>query len=178
MSMYSIGSRYPTLPPSNEYWIADSATVVGDVHINSHSSVWFGASIRGDNAKISLGDGSNVQENCVLHTDIGFPIDIGKNCTIGHGAILHGCFIGNNCIIGMGSIILNGAKIGDNCIIGAGSLITEGKNFLNEKKLILGSPAKVIRVLKSEEKDNILKSALSYQSKATEFKNNLKNMDF
>ena len=174
MTIFSIGSKIPVLPSNNKYWIAKTAVVVGRVELREQTSVWFGATIRGDNEKISVGFGSNIQENCVLHTDLGYPITIGENCTIGHGAILHGCKIGNNCIIGMGTIILNGATIGDNCIVGAGSLITEQKDFLAHGKLILGSPAKVARNLDKHEISNIIESALGYASKASSFKEKMK----
>lgn len=174
MTIFSIGSRIPVLPSNNEYWIAKTAAVIGRVELNEQTSVWFGATIRGDNEKIFVGFGSNIQENCVLHTDLDYPITIGENCTIGHGAILHGCTIGNNCVIGMGTIILNGAMIGDNCIVGAGSLITEQKDFLVDGKLILGSPAKVVRNLDKHEISNILESALGYASKAKRFKEKMK----
>ena len=176
MSAFSIGAVVPKLPSCDKYWIAKNACVIGDVKLSENTSVWFGAVIRGDNESISVGAGSNIQENCIIHTDIGYPVTIGKNCTVGHGAILHGCSIGNNCIIGMGSIILNGAKIGDNCIIGAGTLITENKDFLENNKLVIGSPGKVVRNLKVEEVQSILDSALVYQSKADSFKESLKKV--
>lgn len=176
MSIFSFETVAPKLPGNGKYWIAESANVIGNVELNENTSVWFGAVIRGDNERISVGTGSNIQENCIIHTDIGYPVKIGKNCTIGHGAILHGCSIGNNCIIGMGSIILNGAKIGDNCIVGAGALITEAKIFLENKKLMLGSPGKVVRNLREEEIHNILDSALGYQAKAEIFKETLKKV--
>ena len=177
MSVFSIGSKSPKLPSSDKYWIADSATVIGDVKLREQTSIWFGATVRGDNEKILVGYGSNIQENCVLHNDVGHSTTIGENCTVGHGAILHGCSIGNNCIIGMGAIILNGAKIGENCIVGAGALITEEKAFLDAGKLILGSPARVVRDLKEDDIDNIIKSALIYQSKFLAFKHKINKIE-
>ena len=177
MSIFSIGSRTPILPSNGNYWIADTAAVVGDIEVEEKVSVWFGASIRGDNEKIWLGSGSNIQENCVLHTDKDYPLQIGSNCTIGHGAILHGCVIGFNCIIGMGAIILNGAKIGNNCIVGAGALITEEKNFFESNKLILGSPAKITRDLTAFELRKIYASAIGYQAKMELFKQELSRLE-
>ena len=174
MTVFSISSTKPKLPSNDKYWIADTASVIGDIELNEFASVWFGATIRGDNERISIGSGTNIQENCILHTDVGYKIQIGNNCTIGHGAILHGCSIGNNCIIGMGAIILNGARLGNNCIVGAGALVTEQKEFLEHGKLILGSPAKVVRDLKENEIKNILESALTYRAKALIFKKELK----
>ena len=174
MTVFSIGSKLPVLPPNDEYWIAETANVIGKVELKENTSVWFGATIRGDNEKILVNSGTNIQENCVIHTDLDYPVTIGKNCTIGHGAILHGCIIGNNCIIGMGATILNGSVIGDNCVVGAGSLITEQKKFLAGGTLILGSPAKVVRNLSDSEISNILESATGYQSKAKKFKKKMK----
>ena len=170
MTVLTLGKRSPKLPLNGQYWIADNAYVIGGTELKENTSVWFGTIIRGDNERIIVGSCSNIQENCILHTDIGYPIKIGRNCTIGHGAILHGCSIGNNCIIGMGAIIMNGAKIGDNSIVGAGALITEKKIFVETGKLIMGSPAQVARDLTFEEIDNISKSAKDYQSKAKKFK--------
>ena len=174
MTVFALGSKLPDLPSNNEYWIAESANVIGKVELKENTSVWFGATLRGDNEQIFVDSGTNIQENCVIHTDLDYPVTIGKNCTIGHGAILHGCIIGNNCIIGMGATLLNGAVIGDNCVVGAGSLITEQKKFLTGGTLILGSPGKVVRSLNNNEISNILESARGYQSKAKKFREKLK----
>ena len=174
MTILSLGAKKPKLPSTDKYWVADTARVVGDVRLNDNTSVWFGAVIRGDNEQISVGSGTNIQEQCVIHTDVGYKVKIGNNCTIGHGAIIHGCSIGNNCIIGMGAIILNGAKIGDNCIVGAGALITEGKRFESSGKLMVGAPAKIVRDLKEDELVRILDSALAYQTKLYQFQEELK----
>ena len=141
-------------------WIAHDANIIGKVEILKKASVWFGATLRGDNEEILLGQGSNIQENCVLHTDNGFPLEIGQNCTIGHSVILHGCTIADNTLIGMGSTILNGAKIGTGCLIGAGSLITENK-VIPDGSLVMGSPGKIIRKLDDEEKLQLEKSLKS-----------------
>ena len=173
MSVFSIKSRVPSLPLDSHHWIADTATLVGDVIVEEKVSIWFGAVIRGDNEKVYIGSGTNIQENCVLHTDKDYPLEIGSNCTVGHGAILHGCMVGDNCIIGMGAIVMNGAKIGNNCILGAGALVTEEKKFIEHNKLILGAPAKVIRDLTAYEIRNISDSATVYQSKMKLFRETL-----
>ncbi len=177
MSVFSLGSQYPNMPKNDSYWISKTAQVIGRVSINDNVSVWFGAVLRGDNELISIGCGTNIQENCVLHTDVGFPLSIGKNCTVGHGAILHGCSIGNNCIIGMGAVILNGATLGDNTIVGAGALVTEGKKYNDGKRLVLGSPARVIRELTSNELRAIKISAFEYQKKADTIKQSMKKIE-
>ena len=170
MTIFNFESKAPSLPQDNKFWLAETACIIGNVNLDLNTSVWFGAVIRGDNEQISIGYGTNVQENCIIHTDEGYPVRIGRNCTIGHGAIIHGCSIGDNCIIGMGAIILNGAEIGKNCMVGAGTLVTEKKRFLETGKLILGAPARCIRDLKEEEIKKIRLSAKSYQIKAQAFK--------
>ncbi|MEP5374260.1 MAG: gamma carbonic anhydrase family protein, partial [Hyphomicrobiales bacterium] len=144
MTLYALGDLRPKTPEDGDFWIAPDANVIGKVDVKTAVSIWFGSTLRGDNEWITLGVGSNVQENCVLHTDMGFPLTIGENCTIGHKAILHGCTIGNNSLVGMGATILNGAKIGSNCLIGAGSLIPEGK-VIPDNSLVVGIPGKIIR---------------------------------
>ena len=166
--------QFKTYSPhlSSSAWIAHDANIIGKIKIMEKVSVWFGATLRGDNEEILLGEGSNIQENCVLHTDHGFPLMIGKNCTIGHSVILHGCSISDNTLIGMGSTILNGAQIGKGCLIGAGSLITENK-IIPDGSLVMGSPGKVIRELDEEVKESLIGSALHYQQRAAEFRKNL-----
>ena len=127
MPLFSLEEIEPKLPDNGDYWVAPGAMVIGKVTLKAGASIWFNAVLRGDNELIEIGEGSNVQENCVLHTDPGFPISVGPNCTIGHKAILHGCQIGEGSLIGMGATVLNGAKIGAGCLIGAGALVTEGK---------------------------------------------------
>jgi carbonic anhydrase/acetyltransferase-like protein (isoleucine patch superfamily) len=146
MPIYSLDGVSPVLPAPDRYWIAPNATLVGKVTLAEDCSVWFGAVLRGDNERISLGARSNVQESATLHTDMGSPLAIGEDCTIGHNAILHGCVIGAGSLIGMGAIVLNGARIGAGCLVGAGALVTEGKSF-PDHSLIVGSPAKAIRAL-------------------------------
>ena len=146
MPLYALDGLSPVLPARDRYWIAPNAQVMGRVQLDEDASVWFGAVLRGDNELIHVGARSNVQDNSVLHTDIGAPLVIGVGCTIGHKVILHGCTIGDGSLVGMGSTILNGAKIGRNCLIGANALITEGKEF-PDGSLIVGSPARVVRSL-------------------------------
>ena len=143
MPIYALHDRRPRLPSKDRYWIAPNACVIGDVVLGEDCGVWFGATLRGDNETISIGARTNIQEGCTLHTDMGFPLFIGEDCTIGHNAILHGCTIGDGSLVGMGAIVLNGAKIGRGCLVGAGALLTEGKIF-PDGSLIVGSPAKVI----------------------------------
>lgn len=144
MPLFSLGGEKPDLPASDRCYVAETAVVIGKVRIKAGASIWFGAVLRGDNEWIEIGERANIQDNCALHTDPGFPLTIGSGCTIGHNAILHGCSIGGNTLIGMGAIVLNGARIGDNCLIGAGALVTEGKIF-PDNSVILGTPARKIR---------------------------------
>lgn len=154
-------------------WVAPDANIIGKVVLEVGANVWFGATMRGDNEEIRVGVGSNVQENCVLHTDMGFPLTIGANCTIGHKAMLHGCTIGEGSLIGMGAVILNGAKIGKGCLIGAGALVTEGKE-IPDGSLVMGAPGKVVRVLDGEAQARLLKSAEGYRRNAARFAKGLK----
>ena len=146
MPIYALQDRKPKLPGEGRYWIAPNASVIGDVVLDQDASVWFGAVLRGDNERIHIGERSNVQEGATLHTDPGFPLEVGADCTIGHNAVLHGCRIGEGSLIGMGAIILNGAVIGQGCLVGAGALVTEGKTF-PAGSLIVGSPAKAVHTL-------------------------------
>ena len=150
-------------------YISETSVIIGDVILKENSNVWFGAVLRGDMERIVIGKNTNIQENSVIHTDEDYEVIIGDGCTIGHGAIIHGCTIGNNVLVGMGSIILNGAKIGNNTIIGAGSLITSNKVF-EDNVLILGNPAKVVRKLTEEEIENNRKSCLNYIKLSNEYK--------
>ena len=170
MAVFKFNADTPQIDSSA--WIAHDANIIGNVEVCKKASVWFGATLRGDNEKILVGDGSNIQENCVLHTDHGFPLEIGENCTIGHSVILHGCVIADNTLIGMGSTILNGARIGKGCLIGAGSLITENK-IIPDGSLVMGAPGKIIRELDDEAKLNLIGSAVHYQERAAEFNKNL-----
>src|SRR5471030_3250956 len=146
MPIYELDGQAPEFPGEGDYWVAETAVLIGRVRLKKEASVWFGAVLRGDNEWIELGERSQIQDNATLHTDPGFPISIGPNCVIGHNVILHGCTIGANSLIGMGAILLNGARIGENCLVGAGALVTEGKKF-PDKSLIVGTPARAIRTL-------------------------------
>jgi carbonic anhydrase/acetyltransferase-like protein (isoleucine patch superfamily) len=161
MSVYNLGDVAPELPNDNEYWIAPSASVIGRVILKKNASIWFGATIRGDNDPIVIGENSNVQDGSVLHTDAGVPLVIGANVTVGHLVMLHGCTIGDNSLIGIGSIVLNGAKIGKNCLIGANCLITEGKE-IPDNSLVMGAPGKVVREVSPAQAQILTGSALHY----------------
>jgi carbonic anhydrase/acetyltransferase-like protein (isoleucine patch superfamily) len=154
-------------------WVAPDANLIGKVVLEAEASVWFGCTLRGDNEEIRVGAGSNVQENCVLHTDMGSPLVIGANVTVGHKAMLHGCVIGDGSLIGMGAVVLNGARIGRGCLIGAGALITEGKE-IPDFSLVMGAPGKVVRQLDAEAQERLLKSAASYRANAARFRAGLK----
>lgn len=176
MSVYALDGVSPVFPQDGNYWVAPDANVIGKVTLGSGCSVWFGSTLRGDNEPIVMGDGSNIQENCVLHTDEDYPLTIGRNCTIGHKAILHGCTIGDQSLIGMGATVLNGAVIGKNCLIGAGALITEGK-VIPDGSLVVGVPGKVIRSLDQDTIDGLLKSARFYQDNLVRFRDGMVEVD-
>ncbi|MFD2739228.1 gamma carbonic anhydrase family protein [Sulfitobacter aestuarii] len=170
MTLYALGDARPTIDP--DAWVAPDANIIGKVTLETGASVWFGSTLRGDNELILVGAGSNVQENCVLHTDMGYPLSIGRNCTIGHKVMLHGCTIGENSLIGMGATVLNGAKIGRNCLIGAGALITENKE-IPDGSLVMGAPGKVVRTLDAAAIAALTASAENYQRNALRFRNDL-----
>jgi len=157
----------PDIAP--DAFVAPDANLLGRVSIGPEASVWFGTTMRGDNERITLGRGSNVQELCVLHTDMGFPLTIGADCTIGHRAILHGCIIGDGSLIGMGAIVMNGARIGRGCLIGAGALVPEGRE-IPDGSLVMGMPAKVVRTLDPEAAARLAQSAAGYRAKARAFR--------
>ncbi|MEZ5755319.1 MAG: gamma carbonic anhydrase family protein [Paracoccaceae bacterium] len=169
--IYALDGVAPQIDPSA--WVAPDANLIGRVVLEAGASVWFGATLRGDNEEIRIGQGSNVQENCVLHTDMGYPLLIGADCTIGHKAMLHGCVIGEGSLIGMGATILNGARIGKGCLIGACALITEGK-VIPDGSLVMGSPGKVMRELDAEARARLLKSAAGYRANALRFRAGLR----
>ena len=160
MSVYALGSVTPELPNDDEYWIAPNAAVIGRVILKKNASIWWGATLRGDNDPIIVGENSNVQDGSVLHTDHGSPLTIGSNVTIGHMVMLHGCTVGDNSLIGIGSIVLNGAKIGKNCLIGANCLITEGKE-IPDNSLVMGAPGKVVREI-SEGQVQVLRGSAQH----------------
>ncbi|MGR3492033.1 MAG: gamma carbonic anhydrase family protein [Shimia sp.] len=167
MMIYALDGTTPAVDANS--WIAADANVIGAVTVEAAASIWFGATLRGDNERITVGQGSNVQEGCVLHTDMGFPLTIGRDCTIGHKAILHGCTIGDESLIGMGATVLNGAKIGKYCLIGAGALVTEGKE-IPDGSLVLGAPGKVVRQLDGAAIKGLQLSALHYQENMRRFR--------
>jgi carbonic anhydrase/acetyltransferase-like protein (isoleucine patch superfamily) len=169
MNVYNLGAVTPTFPADDEYWIAPNAVVLGNVVLKKNASVWFGAVLRGDNDVITIGENSNVQDNSVLHTDMGSPLTIGSNVTVGHMVMLHGCTIGDGSLVGIGSVILNGARIGKNCLVGAGALITENKEF-PDGSMILGSPARVSRALAPEQAARMGMGAMGYVQNWKRFK--------
>ena len=174
MPLFQLGQDRPQVHPS--VFVAPSAIVVGKVELHENSSVWFNVSLRGDNDLIVLGEGSNIQEGSVLHTDTGHPLTIGKRVTVGHQAMLHGCTIGDESLIGMQAILLNGSQVGRHCIIGAGALLT-GNTVIPEGSMVLGSPAKVVRSLKPEEIEMIRQAAAGYVDRAKLFKTELIALD-
>ena len=169
--IYALDEQSPELHATA--WVAPGAHVMGRVRLAEGSSVWFGAVLRGDNEWIELGEGSNIQEGSTLHTDIGFPLSIGRDCTIGHNVILHGCTIGDESLIGMGAVVLNGARIGRNCLIGAGALITEGKE-IPDGSLVMGSPGRVVRMLDEPAIRKLRASAAGYRANAERFRKGLR----
>ena len=173
MAIYQLDTSTPDVHPTA--WIAESAQVIGRVSLAEGVSVWFGAVVRGDNDPISVGRGSNVQDNSVLHADEGVPLVIGENVTIGHQVMLHGCTIGDGSLIGIGAVVLNGAVIGKNCLVGAGSLVTEGKQF-PDGSMILGSPARVARQLTPEQIASLQMSAQHYMDNARRYRAGLKKI--
>ena len=144
MPIYELDGQAPDLPADGRFWIADTAVIIGRVRLGRDASVWFGSVLRGDNEWVEIGAGSNVQENCTLHTDIGFPLTVGTDCTIGHNVVLHGCTVADRTLVGMGATVLNGARIGADCLVGANALVTEGKEFA-AGSLIVGAPARAVR---------------------------------
>ncbi|MEL6966832.1 MAG: gamma carbonic anhydrase family protein [Pseudomonadota bacterium] len=180
MPIYQLDGIDPDLAgsaaQSDACWVAPTAVLIGKVRLSQDANVWFGAVLRGDNEWIEIGEASNVQESCTLHTDIGFPLTVGKHCTIGHNAILHGCTIGNSSLVGMGATVLNGAVIGENCLIGAGALIPEGKK-IPDNSLVVGAPGKIIRELDENAAKQLHMSALHYAQNAKRFRDGMVRTD-
>lgn len=168
-ALYSLDGISPRLPSDDDFWIAPNAALIGDVVIASGCGVWFNAVLRGDNEPIAIGEGSNIQDGCVLHTDMGFPLTVGRGCTVGHRAILHGCTIADTTLVGMGATVLNGARIGRACLVGAGALITENKE-IPDGMLVIGSPARAVRKLTEKEIASLSESAVSYQANMRRFR--------
>lgn len=173
MAIYELEGVAPQVADSA--WVADSAQVMGNVHLGEDASVWFGAVVRGDCESITIGAGSNVQDASVLHADFGKPLVIGERVTVGHQVMLHGCTIGDETLIGIGAVILNGARIGKNCLVGAGALVTEGKEF-PDGSMILGSPARVLRQLTPEQIEGLRQSAQHYVDNARSFRATLRKI--
>ena len=161
MTIYRLGDRTPNLPAEGSYWVAPGAHVIGDVAIGEGVGIWFNAAVRGDNEPIRIGDRTNIQDGAVLHSDYGAPLSIGAGCTIGHAAIIHGCTIGDNVLVGMGATILNKAVIGADSLVGANALVTEGKHF-PPRSLIVGAPARVARELTDDEVAGLKRAADDY----------------
>jgi carbonic anhydrase/acetyltransferase-like protein (isoleucine patch superfamily) len=172
LSVYNLGNVTPELPNDDEYWIAPTAAVMGRVILKKNASVWWGATLRGDNDPIVIGEGSNVQDGSVLHTDHGSPLILGANVTVGHLVMLHGCTIGDGSLVGIGSVVLNGAKVGKNCLIGANCLITEGKE-IPDNSLVMGAPGKVVRELSPEQASRVALGALHYVENWKRYKREL-----
>jgi carbonic anhydrase/acetyltransferase-like protein (isoleucine patch superfamily) len=170
MAVYRLGDDSPVVAATA--YVAPNAVIVGKVVLAENSTVWFGATLRGDNEIISIGSNSNVQDSAVLHTDPGFPLSIGSNVSIGHQAMMHGCSVGDGSLIGIQSIVLNGAVIGKGCLVGAGALITERKVF-PDGCLIIGAPARALRELSAEERENLLKVAANYAERGAHYRNHL-----
>ncbi len=174
MTIYALDGITPEI--DDDAWVAPDANVIGQITLGAGVGVWFGATLRGDTEPIVVGQGSNIQENAVLHTDVGFPLTIGRDCTIGHKAMLHGCTIGDETLIGMGATVLNGAVIGKNCLIGACALVTEGKE-IPDGSLVVGAPAKVIRTLDDAAVQGLRASAAHYQANMRRFRAGLQKID-
>ncbi|MBX6374249.1 MAG: gamma carbonic anhydrase family protein [Acetobacteraceae bacterium] len=175
MPIYALEDRVPTLPEAGRFWVAPDAHVIGSVVLGDEVGIWFGAVLRGDNETIEIGARSNVQEGALMHTDPGFPLRVGTGVTIGHHAILHGCTIGDDTLIGMGATVLNGARIGRNCLVGANALVTEGKTF-PDNSLIVGAPAKVVREVDAKILEIIRISAEFYVNNWRRFASGLRRI--
>jgi carbonic anhydrase/acetyltransferase-like protein (isoleucine patch superfamily) len=176
MPIYALGSDTPDLPAPGRFWVAPDAVLIGRVRLHEDAGIWFGCVLRGDNEWITIGPRSNVQEGTVMHTDPGAPLEVGADCTIGHRAILHGCIIGDNTLIGMGATVLNRSRIGRNCLVGANALITEDKEF-PDNSLIVGSPARVVRTLDADAVARLTNSAARYVANWKRFAQDLKRID-
>ncbi|MEM9811489.1 MAG: gamma carbonic anhydrase family protein [Pseudomonadota bacterium] len=170
--LYDLDGKAPRLPEDGDVWVAPGAHLIGAVRLETGASVWFNAVLRGDCEDIVIGAGSNVQDGAVLHTDPGYPLHVGADCTVGHQAILHGCVLGDGVLIGMGAVVLNGARIGPECLIGASALITEGKE-IPEGSLVMGTPGKVVRSLSAEERAGLRRSAETYRANMRRFRTGL-----
>ncbi|MEM6487292.1 MAG: gamma carbonic anhydrase family protein [Pseudomonadota bacterium] len=173
MSLYALDDLSPVLPSAGRVWIAPNAQVIGDVTLADMVSVWFSAVIRGDNEAIAIDWGSNVQDGAVLHADPGFPLRLGRDVTVGHSAVVHGCIVGNGSLIGMGATVLNGARIGQGCLIGAGALVTEGKE-IPDGSLVVGQPGRVVRTLDAAAQAGLVETAAGYRARLERYSRGLR----
>lgn len=176
MTFYSYQGQTPDVPEPDTVFVAPGAQVIGKVRLLPGASIWFNAVLRGDNEWIEVGPGTNVQDGCVFHTDPGYPLTIGANVTVGHGAVLHGCTVGDGCLIGMGSMALNGARIGTGCLIGANALVTEGKE-IPDRSMVLGQPGKVVKTLTEEASAGLLRAAEVYLEKNRLYREGLRPVE-
>ena len=175
MAVYELDGIRPEFPADGLYWVAETASVIGKVRLQSDVSIWYGSVLRGDNEWIEIGARSQVQDNATLHTDPGFPLTVGQDCVIGHNVILHGCTIGDESLIGMGAIVLDGAKIGANCLVGASALVLAGKEF-PDNSVILGTPAKAVRASDEKVRAEIARAAGVYVKRRKSYATGLKRI--
>jgi carbonic anhydrase/acetyltransferase-like protein (isoleucine patch superfamily) len=168
MPIYALGDLTPSLPDDTTYWIAPGAQVIGNVTMAEDVSIWFNAVLRGDNEPITIGRGSNVQDGAVFHVDPGFPLTVGEDVTVGHMALLHGCTIGDNTLVGMGAMVMNGAKVGKNCLIGANAMVTEGKE-IPDGSMVLGAPGKIVKTLDDAAIAGIARAAEAYRIRYNQY---------
>lgn len=176
MAIYEIDGVRPTLPEDGQYWVAETAQVMGNVILKENASVWYGAVVRGDNDPITIGENTNIQDGSVLHTDVGAPLTIGSNVTVGHMVMLHGCTIGDDTLVGIGATILNNARIGKNCIIGAHALIPEGKE-IPDNSLVMGAPGKIVKEVSDHQVQVIKMSAMHYVENWKRHRDGMKRID-
>ncbi len=175
MPIFELDGISPQFPENGFFWVAPTAVIIGKVRLAEDVGIWFGTVLRGDNELIDIGKGTNVQENCVFHTDMGYPLTVGAGCTIGHKAMLHGCTIGENSLVGMGATVLNGAVIGNNCLIGAGALVSEGK-VIPDNSMVVGMPGKVLRQVDEDTAQILRASSADYLENARRFSQSLKQI--
>jgi carbonic anhydrase/acetyltransferase-like protein (isoleucine patch superfamily) len=176
MPIYELDGAGPELPASGRFWIAPDAVLIGKVRLEEGASVWFGAVLRGDNEPITVGERTNIQDGCILHTDPGYPLVIGRGCTVGHNAIVHGCTIGESCLIGMGATLMNGSKVGARSVVGANALVAERKEF-GERALIVGAPARSVRTIDDAMLVHVERASELYFSRWQKYAGRLKRID-
>lgn len=176
MPLYELDGVRPELPASGHFWIAPDAVLIGQVKLEEGASVWFGAVLRGDNEPITIGARTNIQDGCILHTDPGYPLVIGRGCTVGHNAIVHGCTIGESCLIGMGATLMNGSKVGARSVVGANALVAERKEF-GERSLIVGAPARSVRAVEDATLEHIERASEVYFNRWRKYAAKLRRID-